>query len=229
MNELQILNLSELLNSRLLHDMVGPINALVSGLDLSEEQPELRDEMQITIKKSARVIMSRLKFYRLCFGQGGYSNLQKPELEKIITEYLYYEPVKLTWKGHDSTEHLNKWGKLIFHMIFHFSQTLRRGGEIEINIIGDPKTGSATFIGHGDRPLLQNTSASILTAGVIPESDLSVAQNINSGETNGDNKYLNLSTTNAPALFTFLLCQKMKIKIEYTEPLTFSLTHINTK
>lgn len=224
MTDLHILKLSEFLTSRLLHDMVGPINALVSSIDLSEEQPELHDEMQTTIKKSSRVIMSRLKFYRLCFGQGGYVNLQKPELERIITDYLYFEPIKLTWKGHDSAEHLNKWGKLILHMVFHYSQALIRGGQIDINLTGDPVSGSALFIGQGDRPLLQNTSASILTSGIIPKSDINLGTNTN--KANNKDKYLNLNTTNAPALFTYLLSQKMNIKVEYEEPLTFTLKQL---
>ncbi|WP_018700802.1 histidine phosphotransferase family protein [Amorphus coralli] len=67
------LELASLLSSRICHDVVGPVGAIVNGLELLEgdDSPETRDVALQLIEKSATQASAALQFMRLAFGAGG--------------------------------------------------------------------------------------------------------------------------------------------------------------
>src|SRR4051794_41810820 len=70
---LEALDLAALLCSRVCHDLISPVGAIVNGLEVLEDD---NDESTKTfaldlIKKSARQASARLQFCRLAFGAAG--------------------------------------------------------------------------------------------------------------------------------------------------------------
>jgi histidine phosphotransferase ChpT len=62
-----------LLCSRLCHDLLSPVGAMMNGLELlaDETDPEMRARCMDLLADSARASASRLTFYRLAFGASG--------------------------------------------------------------------------------------------------------------------------------------------------------------
>ena len=72
------LDLAALLCSRVCHDLISPVGAIVNGLEVMEED---KDEETKTfaldlIKKSARTASARLQFCRIAFGAAGSAGAQ---------------------------------------------------------------------------------------------------------------------------------------------------------
>ncbi|MCB1545033.1 MAG: histidine phosphotransferase, partial [Rhodoblastus sp.] len=67
------LDLAALLCSRVCHDVISPVGAIVNGLEVLEDEkdPDMRTFALDLIKKSARTASARLQFCRLAFGAAG--------------------------------------------------------------------------------------------------------------------------------------------------------------
>jgi histidine phosphotransferase ChpT len=70
---LDALDLGALLCSRVCHDVISPVGAIVNGLEvLAEEKDEsMREFAHDLIRKSATQASARLQFARLAFGAAG--------------------------------------------------------------------------------------------------------------------------------------------------------------
>ena len=65
------LKVAQLLSSRLCHDLVGPIGAVNTGLELMEEDSDDDGAALGLMARSAAEAIRRLAFYRMAFGLGG--------------------------------------------------------------------------------------------------------------------------------------------------------------
>ena len=65
-----MLELAALLCSRVCHDLISPVGAIVNGLEVLDDnpKPEDRDFALDLIRKSAKTASARLQFCRLAFG-----------------------------------------------------------------------------------------------------------------------------------------------------------------
>ena len=70
---LDSLDLAALLCSRVCHDVISPVGAIVNGLEVLEDENEasMREFALDLIRKSARQASARLQFARLAFGAAG--------------------------------------------------------------------------------------------------------------------------------------------------------------
>src|SRR5262245_12475392 len=67
---LEALDLAALLCSRVCHDVISPVGAIVNGLEVLEDEKDasMREFALNLISKSARQASARLQFARLAFG-----------------------------------------------------------------------------------------------------------------------------------------------------------------
>src|SRR5436305_7162966 len=86
------LELAALLCSRVCHDLISPVGAIVNGLEVLEEE---KDEATKTfaldlIKKSANTASAKLQFCRIAFGAAGSAGAQidTGDAEKISRGFL---------------------------------------------------------------------------------------------------------------------------------------------
>src|SRR4029078_7874936 len=98
---LEALDLAALLCSRVCHDLISPVGAIVNGLEVLEEEndEETKTFALDLIKKSARNASARLQFCRLAFGAAGSAGAQIDvgDAESMARGFLEDEKTKLTW------------------------------------------------------------------------------------------------------------------------------------
>lgn len=84
-------NISELVCTRISHDLIGNIGAFSNAMELLEDDDNDKsfiDESHQMLKRISSVLSARLKFFRLVFGSTN-SNLEKVNIiETTATEYL---------------------------------------------------------------------------------------------------------------------------------------------
>ena len=70
------LDLAALLCSRVCHDLISPVGAIVNGMEVLDEDKdeETRTFALELIKKSSRQASARLQFCRLAFGAAAHNN-----------------------------------------------------------------------------------------------------------------------------------------------------------
>jgi histidine phosphotransferase ChpT len=69
----QSIEFASLLCSRLCHDMMSPVGALMNAIELlaDEHDPEMRAQCMALLTDGARTSADKLKFFRLAFGAAG--------------------------------------------------------------------------------------------------------------------------------------------------------------
>ncbi len=134
--EIQIdLRVTELLASRLCHDLVGPVGAVNNGLELLEdEEMGMADDALQLAAKSARQAADILQFYRLAYGMAGGRIGNNPEdLRKLASGYLESTKVGLDWQIGTLPESApDGLGKLLLNIIMLAEEMLPRGGTLAV-------------------------------------------------------------------------------------------------
>ena len=95
------LDLAALLSSRVCHDVISPVGAIVNGLEVLEEEkdPEMRGHALALIKSSANEASSRLQFCRLAFGAAGSkgASIDTGDAELVTRQFLADDRTQLNW------------------------------------------------------------------------------------------------------------------------------------
>ncbi|MBR5599507.1 MAG: hypothetical protein IKW39_05650 [Alphaproteobacteria bacterium] len=81
--------LTELLVTRLSHDLVGNIGALSNAVELmADEDDDDKEDINKILTLSSSVLSKRLKFFRLCFGLSNAKVNSLEDLNNIICDYI---------------------------------------------------------------------------------------------------------------------------------------------
>lgn len=65
------LRIAQLLCSRLCHDLIGPVGAVNSGIELLAEETALAGDALALVAQSGQQVARRLAYFRIAFGLGG--------------------------------------------------------------------------------------------------------------------------------------------------------------
>ncbi|OQW54395.1 MAG: histidine phosphotransferase [Proteobacteria bacterium SG_bin9] len=129
------LELAALLCSRVCHDLISPVGAIVNGLEVLDDnpKPEDREFALDLIRKSAKTASGRLQFCRLAFGAAGSSGAQidTGDAETMTRGFLDDGKVTLTWSVPRTLEPKNR-VKLLLNMVVIAQQTIPRGGTLTV-------------------------------------------------------------------------------------------------
>ena len=97
------LDLAALLCSRVCHDVISPVGAIVNGLEVLEDEKDqdMRTFALDLIKKSARTASARLQFCRLAFGAAGSAGaaIDTGDAENVARGLIADERTKLEWNA----------------------------------------------------------------------------------------------------------------------------------
>jgi histidine phosphotransferase ChpT len=136
---IEALDLAALLCSRVCHDLISPVGAIVNGLEVLEEA---KDEETKTfaldlIKKSARNASAKLQFCRIAFGAAGSAGAQIDlgDAETISRGFLEDDKTKLAWNLPRALLAKNR-VKLLLNLLLVAGQTIPRGGRLTVDPIG---------------------------------------------------------------------------------------------
>jgi histidine phosphotransferase ChpT len=129
--------LTQLLCSRLCHDLITPVGAINSGLELlAENEGGDTDDIMKLISQSAETARQRLLLCRFAFGYGASNSLSSlDELEEPMRQFL--DPKhKLIWQLPTNTHAEQKtcgiWAKLISNIAMCLMDTAPYGGTLYI-------------------------------------------------------------------------------------------------
>jgi len=137
---LDSLDLAALLSSRVCHDVISPVGAIVNGLEVLEEEKdqEMRGHALALIKSSAQEASSRLQFCRLAFGAAGSkgSSIDTGDAENVARQLLADERTRLDWNVPRVLLPKNK-VKLLLNLCLIADASIPRGGDISISAKGE--------------------------------------------------------------------------------------------
>jgi histidine phosphotransferase ChpT len=144
---LDSLDLAALLCSRVCHDVISPVGAIVNGLEVLEDENEasMREFALDLIRKSARQASARLQFARLAFGAAGSAgaSIDLGDAEQVARGMFQDDKIALAWEGPRVLLPKNK-VKLLLNLILIATHAVPRGGSIAVRIMGE--TESPEFI-----------------------------------------------------------------------------------
>jgi len=129
---LDSLDLAALLCSRVCHDVISPVGAIVNALEvLEEDDPSMRDFALELIKKSARNASARLQFARLAFGAAGSAGamIDLGDAGNVANGFLNDEKLSLDWEAPRALLPKNQ-VKLLLNLLVIASQAVPRGGKL---------------------------------------------------------------------------------------------------
>jgi len=133
------LDLAALLCSRVCHDLISPVGAIVNGLEvLAEEKDEDTKTFALElIKKSATTASAKLQFCRIAFGAAGSAGAQIDlgDAQTIARGFLEDDKTKLAWNLPRALLVKNR-VKLLLNMLLIGSQAIPRGGQLTVDPLG---------------------------------------------------------------------------------------------
>jgi histidine phosphotransferase ChpT len=136
---IEALDLAALLCSRVCHDLISPVGAIVNGLEVLEEakDEETKNFALDLIKKSARTGSAKLQFCRIAFGAAGSAGAQIDlgDAETISRGFLEDDKTKLAWNLPRALLAKNR-VKLLLNLLLIAGQTVPRGGQLTVDPIG---------------------------------------------------------------------------------------------
>ena len=137
--ELEALDLAALLCSRVCHDLISPVGAIVNGLEVMEDgkDEETNAFALELIKKSIKTASARLQFCRIAFGAAGSAGAQIDlgDAETVARGFLEDDKTKLTWTLPRLLLAKNR-VKLLLNMLVIAGQVIPRGGTITVEPLG---------------------------------------------------------------------------------------------
>lgn len=137
---LEALDLAALLSSRVCHDVISPVGAIVNGLEVLEEEKdaEMRGHALALIKSSANEASARLQFCRLAFGAAGSkgASIDTGDAELVTRQLLADDRTKLVWGLPRVLMSKNK-VKLLLNLCLLADAAIPRGGVISVSSSGD--------------------------------------------------------------------------------------------
>lgn len=137
---IEALDLAALLCSRVCHDLISPVGAIVNGLEvLAEEKDEETKTFALDlIKKSAGTASAKLQFCRIAFGAAGSAGAQIDlgDAETITRGFFEDDKTKLAWNLPRALLAKNR-VKLLLNLLLIAGQTIPRGGRLTVDPMGE--------------------------------------------------------------------------------------------
>lgn len=188
--------LVSLLCSRLCHDLVSPVGAVINGLEVlaDETDAEMRELAMRLISQSAARAAHRLQFARLAYGSsdGPDGLINMGEAKKVTFTVLDDHKVTLQWRC-DLGAARRMPAKLLVNAAFLAAESLPRGGNLVAALIQEGEAGSIEIIADG--PMLRPIDGMIDILG-------------------GETKLAGLAPRAAQAYYTGLIARMMGAKLE---------------
>src|ERR1043166_6890663 len=167
---IEALDLAALLCSRVCHDLISPVGAIVNGLEvLEEEKDESTKEFALDlIKSSAGTASKKLQFCRIAFGAAGSAGAQIDlgDAESITRGLMEDEKTKIAWNLPRVLLAKNR-VKLLLNKMLLAGQAIPRGGQLTVDPVGEgdrlgfrvTSTGTNAKVPQSIPPLLAGGSA----------------------------------------------------------------------
>jgi len=164
-------DLASLLVSRVCHDLVSPVGAFSTGLDLlaEEEEAEMRDEALRLLSKSAEAAAAKLQYARLAFGAAGSagSEIDLTAAGQLMEGALKGSKAQLVWQAEAITAPKDQ-AKLLLNLAGVAAEALIRGGTLTVSTTTADGTRRLAAVAEGPSARLRSELGAALQ-GQAPE------------------------------------------------------------
>lgn len=148
------LEFSAFLVSKVCHDLVGPLGAVVNGLEVLEDERDaaMRADALKIVTSSAAQALARLQFMRIAFGAAGSAGaeLDLGEVHRLVDGLITGGRTSIEWEP-PHVQWPKDWAKLLMNAILIGADCLPRGGVVRI-VVRDSAPGfTITATGQGPR------------------------------------------------------------------------------
>jgi len=149
---LESLDLAALLCSRVCHDVISPVGAIVNGLEVldDDKDPETQEFALNLIRRSAQTASARLQFCRLAFGAAGSAgaSIDLGDAEQVSRSFIQDDKVQLAWQAPRLLLAKNK-VKLLLNLLVIAAASIVRGGTVTAHLTDDNGTTHITVTAQG--------------------------------------------------------------------------------
>ena len=164
-------SLAALLSARICHDLISPIGALGTAIEVLDDDSnvEMHEDAMGLVRLSSRQAGAKLRFLRLAFGSGGSApGVIGVEELKALTGDMY-EGGKANIRWADCVEGLEKnTARLLLNLVMLAVQSVPRGGEIVISATESAGTVTMSLAATGPKSRL-DTAVEKTLSGKAPE------------------------------------------------------------
>jgi len=168
------LELAALLCSRVCHDLISPVGAIVNGLEVLDDNPKPEDkEFALDlIRKSAKTASARLQFCRLAFGAAGSAGAQIDlgDAQAMAKGHIEDGKTSLAWNLPRLLLPKNR-VKLLLNMLIVAQHTIPRGGLLTIDPIGEGEAMSFRVAATGLNARLPQNLLDMFASSELSASD----------------------------------------------------------
>jgi histidine phosphotransferase ChpT len=142
-----------LMVSRVCHDLVGPLGAVVNGLEVLEDERDaaMRADALKLVTSSADQALARIQFMRIAFGAAGSAGaeLDLGEIGRLVSGLLAGGKVSLEWNV-PRVYWAKDWAKLLMNATLLATDCLPRGGMVTVE--AGAEAGAPGFRVHAAGP-----------------------------------------------------------------------------
>ncbi len=163
--DISTLDFVSLACSRVCHDAVNPVGAIINGFELLEM--ESTEEGRATtlqfIRESAENASAKLQFARIAFGAGGGAgaSVELGNAHQLIENLFKFEKASLEW--HLPRLYVGKnQVKLLMNLVLMSLKFIPMGGVISVTMAGDAENPEFTLIAKGPKPRIEPTMLDLL-------------------------------------------------------------------
>jgi histidine phosphotransferase ChpT len=165
------LELAALIASRVCHDIISPVGAIVNGLEVLEEEKDesMREFAQDLVQKSARQASAKLQFSRLAFGASGGAGaeLDTNEVGRVAAALMEREKAELDWQVKPGLLPKTQ-AKLLMNLLIIALNSVARGGTLTVTAENEDGETVMRVVAEGDRAKLPAGVKEVIAEGAIP-------------------------------------------------------------
>lgn len=168
---------TQMLCSRLCHDLITPVGAVTNGFEILEDcDPKDRDQVMQIICRSAETVSRRLMFYRAAFGYAAVNQFTSlSHIKQLLDHFLSPLKIEFLWDNvsHASLDQrirsqglaLSQWGRLLINLILMVVDVAPYGGRLSLLAGSEEKDIGFCLRLVGDLVLLKPEMKAILEQG----------------------------------------------------------------
>lgn len=131
-------DLAALLVSRVCHDLISPVGAVINGLEVIEDDddPGMREEAMRLIGRSAAQASAKLQFARLAFGASGSRGdiLPVGDVRETASKVFEDSKAKLVWQASGELTLPKAQVKALANLVALGNECLPRGGTVTVSV-----------------------------------------------------------------------------------------------
>ena len=164
-------NLSALLCARICHDLISPVGALGTAIEILDDDSniDMHDDAMALVRTSSRQAAAKLKFLRIAFGAAGSAPgvIPTAEVQTLTNDMFADSKPDLVWNIDSIGIDKNR-ARIVMNLVMLGIQAAPRGGTVTVTRQGQGEAANFVVVSEGPKARLDAAIANAI-AGKVPE------------------------------------------------------------